>query len=117
MRKLFHSYIMPPIKVRIRSKLLSLDHTYEPVVTENVTSGYPELFVLAENPIFDDIFILLDSENWAYYYENGKRIFLKGWYNIRDFEYGGICEQQDEKYTDIEIENVYPENYFQKAVM
>ena len=104
MKKLFHCYVELPKKVRLVSKTLCMDHTFEPRehiyhnaevqcsgigMTDKVIA-FEDLFNLSKTMLFDNIYACVDEECFAYYRDNkGEKISLIGWIDINQYEDGG----------------------------
>ena len=54
--------------------------------------GMNGLFSLADTGVFDHIFVYLDKDNFAYYYDdNQTKHDIIGWIDLMQFEKGDNC--------------------------
>lgn len=97
---IYYDEMNVPLKIRIVSERLCLDHTFDPHAT-NSCIGYEDVIALQKSGLIDKLFIYLDTCS-AYYIVDvsGKKTAVfcgAGWINARDFE---ICPAQ---YSDSSI--------------
>ena len=100
MNKLYYDYILPPRKIRLKSKSLNIDTTIEQGNwdSEEINNikcdiiSVDDLFNLAKTGLFTEISYLIDKDMTTYYRPQNcpyQRIQLKGWINILDYIQGG----------------------------
>lgn len=102
MIKLNYLYIELPKKVRLISEAMGMNHYIEPEtafgfydpyedapLAYTMGIGIDELFKLSETELFDHIFVYLDKDNIAFYYdERNERHNIEGWVDLIQFEKG-----------------------------
>ena len=105
MIKLNYLYIEFPKKVRLISSRMGMNYYFEPssctfyfdpyqeaVLGYSKGMGMNGLFSLADTGVFDHIFVYLDKDNFAYYYDdNQTKHDIIGWINLMQFEKGDNC--------------------------
>lgn len=102
MFKLNYLYVELPKKIRLISKCMGMNYYFEPLTTfyyydpnEEAELCYTEgigmddLFKLSETGLFDHIFVYLDKDNFAYYYDDNQiKHDITGWIDLMQFEKG-----------------------------
>lgn len=115
MYKLYYSYVFLPLKVRLISKSLRLDHIIYPddfsyydiehgddIRMSDKLLGLDALFELSKTNLFDNIYVYLNESNMAYYYQdNEEKVCLAGWIDINQFLDGGHYSNDQLYYEEI----------------